>query len=61
MAARASRMSRELRDLESKPPEGVSAWPIGDSLFVLGAMIQGPPGTVFAAGWFELSIEIPDM
>jgi ubiquitin-protein ligase len=61
MAARASRMSRELKELESRPPEGVSAWPIGGSLFVLGAKVQGPPGTVYADGWFELSIEVPDM
>ena len=59
MAARANRMPRELKELEASPPEGVSAWPIGDQLFNLGAKIQGPAGSAYAGGWFELSIEIP--
>jgi ubiquitin-protein ligase len=61
MAARANRMSKELKDIETKPPEGVSAWPVGDCLFNLGAKIHGPPDTVYEEAWFELAVDIPEM
>jgi ubiquitin-conjugating enzyme E2 T len=55
-----NRMARELRSLEAEPPEGVSAWPVANSITNLKAQIQGPPNTVYEDALFELQITIPE-
>lgn len=59
--ALANRMAKELRTLRKSPPEGVCAWPEpADSTTRLSAQLQGPPGTVYEAGVFRLSVHVPE-
>eukprot|EP00456_Euglypha_rotunda_P078384 TRINITY_DN748_c0_g1_i11.p1 TRINITY_DN748_c0_g1~~TRINITY_DN748_c0_g1_i11.p1 ORF type:complete len:149 (+),score=16.67 TRINITY_DN748_c0_g1_i11:146-592(+) len=53
------RITKELKDLEKSPPEGVSAGPIDKDLLAWQATIVGPPGTPYAGGIFKLKIAFP--
>jgi ubiquitin-protein ligase len=53
-------MAKELKTLRKSPPEGVCAWPDGDSSTRLVAQLQGPAGTVYEAGVFRLAVEVPE-
>ncbi|KAL4442433.1 hypothetical protein ABPG77_005017 [Micractinium sp. CCAP 211/92] len=59
MQAAATRMSKELRMLQSDPPPGVWAAPVGDSFSQLEAQVQGPKDTVYEGGLFKLAVDIP--
>ena len=55
-----NRMSKELKMLRKNPPEGVCVWPEGNSITRLSAQLQGPAGSVYEAGVFRLSVDVPD-
>lgn len=45
--------------LQSDPPPGVWAAPVGDSFSQLEAQVQGPKDTVYEGGLFKLAVDIP--
>ena len=53
------RITKELKELETNPPEGVSGGPVGNNLFKWNAEIVGPPDTPYADGKFSLDIVFP--
>lgn len=55
-----TRMQRELRALEKRPPAGVAAWPVEGAVNHLHAQLQGPKGTVYEDGIFRLDVRVPD-
>lgn len=59
MQAAVTRMAKELRMLQSDPPPGVWAAPLGDSAMQLEAQLQGPKDTVYEGGIFKLAVDIP--
>jgi ubiquitin-conjugating enzyme E2 T len=57
----AARLQKELTGLATAPPPGVAAWPAdGASMQRLAAQLDGPPGTVYEGGVFQLDVRIPD-
>jgi ubiquitin-conjugating enzyme E2 T len=63
MAGRTSvmetRLLKEIKLLDTNPPPGVTAWPIGDSLIHLHADLIGPVESPYCNGVFRLDIHIP--
>eukprot|EP00211_Chloroparvula_japonica_P009296 CAMPEP_0119147362 /NCGR_PEP_ID=MMETSP1310-20130426/40242_1 /TAXON_ID=464262 /ORGANISM="Genus nov. species nov., Strain RCC2339" /LENGTH=154 /DNA_ID=CAMNT_0007139329 /DNA_START=95 /DNA_END=559 /DNA_ORIENTATION=+ len=56
----ASRLLKELRQMEKEPCNEIILKPKNDSdLFVWAGWIRGPPDTPFENGLFELDIQIP--
>jgi ubiquitin-protein ligase len=56
-----NRMARELRTLEREPPDGVCVLlPDEANPLQLRARLQGPPGSPYEDGLFELDIRIPE-
>ena len=53
-----SRLKKEFKDLEQRPPIGISAGP-DRHLFVWSAVITGPMDTPYQHGIFHLRIDIP--
>jgi ubiquitin-conjugating enzyme E2 T len=61
MAARLSRIKKELEMLATDPGPGISAWPVDDSnMMRLEAQIQGPQESPYQEGLYTLSLDIPD-
>jgi ubiquitin-conjugating enzyme E2 T len=61
MAARHSRITRELYMLANDPGPGISAWPADESnMMLLQAQIQGPQESPYQGGLYNLTIDIPD-
>lgn len=54
------RITRELSQLATSPPPGISCYAPFDNITYLHAQIQGPPDTPFSSGIFLLSIQIPE-
>eukprot|EP01103_Thecamoeba_quadrilineata_P005584 TRINITY_DN1535_c0_g1_i3.p1 TRINITY_DN1535_c0_g1~~TRINITY_DN1535_c0_g1_i3.p1 ORF type:complete len:132 (-),score=19.82 TRINITY_DN1535_c0_g1_i3:422-817(-) len=55
-----ARLQREMTMLEQDPPHGVCAWPKDSKLNHLEASLQGPEGSPYEKGTFDLDIQIPD-
>jgi ubiquitin-conjugating enzyme E2 T len=61
MAARLSRIRKELEMLATDPGPGISAWPANDNnMMQLEAQIQGPQDSPYQEGLYTLKIDIPD-
>lgn len=57
----AARVQKELKELTTSPRPGVAVWLTdATSLQRLTAQLDGPPGTVYAGGVFELDVRVPD-
>jgi ubiquitin-conjugating enzyme E2 D/E len=54
------RLVKEMKDMESHTPDGVTAGPISkDNLYNWSAFLIGPKGTPYEGGMFKLSIDVP--
>lgn len=56
----AYRIKSELREIAAAPPVGISACPLGESLFTWIATIWGPAGSHYDGGRFRLKIKFPE-
>jgi ubiquitin-conjugating enzyme E2 T len=57
---RASRIAKELSQLQKDPPPGIACSSIEDSLEKLEASIIGVSGTPYAQGVFQLEVVVPE-
>lgn len=53
------RLNGELKDMNERPPENVSAGPINDNLDKWEAIIIGPKDSPYVGGSFKLKIDFP--
>lgn len=59
--ARTARLSKELSDLEKRPPWGITCFPEKeDNLDELRVFMNGPKNTPYSRGVFKLSVSIPE-
>ena len=54
------RIIRELRELVRDKPAEIGAAPVDDNIFVWNAHIEGPKGTPYEGGLFELEFVFPE-
>ncbi|ONH68597.1 Ubiquitin-conjugating enzyme E2 2 [Cyberlindnera fabianii] len=54
------RLMRDLKRLQSDPPDGVSATPLAENVMVWNAVIIGPADTPFEDGTFRLTINFDE-
>jgi ubiquitin-conjugating enzyme (huntingtin interacting protein 2) len=60
-AASAGRIAKELKEVAKNDTSGVTATPVSESdIRRLRGTIQGPEGTPYEGGVFEIDINIPD-
>jgi len=57
---RARRIAKELADVRADTKSGIRAESVGDSLVKLKGTFDGPPGTSYEGGTYEVNIEIPN-
>lgn len=50
------RLLRDLKKLQSDPPNGISAAPVADDIMVWSAVIFGPEDTPWEGGAFKLAV-----
>eukprot|EP00762_Andalucia_godoyi_P000727 ANDGO_05398.mRNA.1 hypothetical protein len=55
-----NRLKRELQQLSTDPPPGVTAYPVDDDIMHWHAQLTGPDSSVFENGSFDLDVRIPD-
>ncbi|XP_069123776.1 ubiquitin-conjugating enzyme E2 D1-like [Argopecten irradians] len=53
------RLKKELKAMQTDPPEGITAEPVDDDLYHWEATIKGPADTVYEGGIFKLDIRFP--
>lgn len=53
------RLLRDFKKVTADAPEGISAAPLGDSLFQWTAIILGPAGTPWEGGVWRLGMDFP--
>lgn len=60
-SARSARLSRELKNFETKPPWGILCRPQKEDVYdILQVTLLGPKGTPYERGSFNLTAKIPD-
>lgn len=60
-SARTARLSREIKNLETKPPWGIKCCPEKDDIYDnLSVTMNGPRGSPYEKGLFKLIINVPD-
>ena len=57
---RARRIGKELADIKGDNHSHIKVEPLGDSMTELMGCFQGPPGTPYEGGTFEVDIKIPN-
>jgi len=57
---KARRIAKELADIHNDTLSHVKAAPIGEELTKLRGSFEGPPGTPYEGGTYEINIEIPN-
>ena len=55
---RARRIAKELADVRADNTSGIRAESVGDSLTHLKGYFNGPPGTPYEGGSFEVNIDV---
>lgn len=55
-----NRIVKELQDLTQNPPEGCSIGLVNDNLYLWRAVLQGPEGSAYEGGRFEIAIALPE-
>lgn len=56
---RSRRITKELADIRADATSRVRAEPVGDNLNRLKGTFEGPPGTPYEGGIYEVNIDIP--
>mmetsp|Transcript_10163 Transcript_10163/g.12329 ORF Transcript_10163/g.12329 Transcript_10163/m.12329 type:complete len:152 (-) Transcript_10163:111-566(-) len=59
MAANNRRLTKELDSLEKDPVDGVMVGPVDDDIYHWQAMLEGPAGTPYEGGLFEVDVAFP--
>jgi ubiquitin-protein ligase len=54
------RIRKELKDIISDPPFGITVCPSRDNILKMDATIVGPEGTPYSGGVFQLNIVLPN-
>ncbi|KAA1471321.1 ubiquitin-conjugating enzyme [Dentipellis sp. KUC8613] len=54
------RIQKELRDLNSKPLDGVEVDPNEDNLFLWNCLVKAAPDSPYKGGTFRFKLELPD-
>ena len=57
---RARRVTKELADIKGDSVSHINVDTVGDSVTRLKGSFQGPPGTAYEGGTFEVDISIPN-
>ncbi len=57
---KARRIAKELGDIHSDVHSGIKAEAIGEDITRLRGSFQGPPGTAYEGGTYDINIEIPN-
>jgi ubiquitin-conjugating enzyme (huntingtin interacting protein 2) len=57
---RARRVTKELADIKADSVSHINVDTVGDSVTKLKGSFQGPPGTAYEGGTFEVDISIPN-
>jgi ubiquitin-conjugating enzyme (huntingtin interacting protein 2) len=57
---RARRIGKELADIQADSVSHINVESVGDSVTKLKGSFQGPPGTPYEGGTFEVDIQIPN-
>ena len=57
---RARRIGKELADIQADTVSHINVESMGDSVTKLKGSFQGPPGTPYEGGTFEVDINIPN-
>lgn len=55
-----NRIVKELQDLTNNPPEGCSLTLVNDNLYLWKAILQGPAGSAYVGGKFQINITLPE-
>jgi ubiquitin-conjugating enzyme (huntingtin interacting protein 2) len=57
---KARRINKELADIHNDTHSHIKAESIGDDITRLRGSFEGPPGTAYEGGRYEINIEIPN-
>jgi ubiquitin-conjugating enzyme (huntingtin interacting protein 2) len=57
---RARRVTKELADIRSDSLSQIKVDPVGDSVTKLVGQFEGPPGTPYEGGTYDVDIQIPN-
>ena len=57
---KARRINKELADIQNDTYSHIKAETIGDDITRLRGSFEGPPGTAYEGGKYEINIEIPN-
>ena len=57
---KARRIAKELADIHADTSSHIKAESIGEDLTKLRGMFEGPPGTAYEGGRYDINIDIPN-